>query len=139
MRGRVLPVFIVDPLPGADICVTLTTQPQPADLTVGDAERREPASESRDGLLPELRRLLTESAGTIGYVAYLLETRAAEVDDWAQAQLYDDVSVVAEELVTVKELLGSSVDWDAEAGRLFGGEVPPLEPDDDSEEDTPFE
>jgi hypothetical protein len=83
--------------------------------------------------VPRLRWLLTDSAGTIANVAHQLETSAAEVDDNARAQLYDDVSVLDEELATVKALLGNCVDWDAEAKRLFGGEIPPIAGDEDDE------
>jgi hypothetical protein len=117
-----------------DTTATETQSPEPAPLLSGSSRTpatcralEEPAAAARAGdLVPRLRWLLTESAGTTANVAHLLETSAAEVDDNARAQLYEDVSVLEEELATVKALLGNYVDWDAEVKRLLGGEVPPL-------------
>ena len=70
-------------------------------------------------LLPQLRWLLTHSAGSIADVAHQLETNPFEVDDRAREQLRDDVLVIEEELATLRMLLGS-VDWDAEFKHLLG-------------------
>ena len=75
-----------------------------------------------------------ESAGTIASVAHELETRAAEVDNHARAQLHDDILALDDELATVKTLLGNEVDWDAENGRLLAGEIPPFQIDADDED-----
>ena len=89
-----------------------------------------PAASAQDGeLVPRLRWLLTESAGTIANVAHELETRAAEVDDHARAQLHDDILALDDELATVHTLLGNKVDWDAETRRLLAGEIPPFQID----------
>jgi hypothetical protein len=101
-------------------------------MNLRDGATPEPAAAAQAGeLLPYLRWLLTDAAGTIANVAHHLETRATEVDDDARAHLYDDVSVLDEELTTVKTLLGNQIDWDAEAKHLLGGEIPPPEPRDD--------
>jgi hypothetical protein len=52
------------------------------------------ADSSDDKLIPTLRWLLTDATGTIGEVAHELESRAAEIDDSARAQLRDDVLVL---------------------------------------------
>lgn len=93
-----------------------------------------PAASAQDGeLVPRLRWLLTESAGTIANVAHELETRAADVDDHAREQLHDDILALDDELAAVKTLLGNEVDWDAEIRRLLAGEIPPFQIDADGE------
>lgn len=126
---------LADHVPDVGDHFTLYPHRQAADLPVGRGALPEPASAAAGELVAQLRRLLTESAATIGYGAYLLETSAAEVDDAARVQICDDASVVDEELATVKALLAAPVDWDAEARRLFDGEIPPLPPEGDSEQD----
>jgi hypothetical protein len=84
-------------------------------------------------LLPRLRWLMTESSGTIAYIAHKLETHASELDEDACNQLRDDALVLDEDLATLKALLRGPVDWDAAHGRLIAGEVPPFE--DDADED----
>jgi hypothetical protein len=124
--------------------VTETRSPEPAPLLSERSQTPatcgalpEPAAAARAGdLVPRLRWLLTESAGTTANVAHLLETCAAEVDDNARAQLYEDVSVLEEELATVKALLGNYVDWDAAAKRLLAGEIPPLAGDEDQVDES---
>jgi hypothetical protein len=94
-----------------------------------------PAASAQDGeLVPRLRWLLTESAGTIANVAHELETRAAEVDDHARAQLQDDILALDDELATVQTLLGNEVDWDGETRRLLAGKIPPFQIDADDQD-----
>jgi hypothetical protein len=123
-----------------DTTVTETQTPRPAPL-LSERSRTPatwsalpaPAAAAQAGdLVPRLRWLLTQSAGTTANVAHQLETWAAEVDDNARAQLHEDVSVLDEEVAAVKALLGNYVDWDAEAKRLLDGEIPPLAGDDES-------
>jgi hypothetical protein len=80
--------------------------------------------------LPALRRLLTQAADAIADVAHRVEIDATEVNDNVRAQLADDLLTLDEELATLHALLSQSVDWDAELGRLLGGEIPPHEDDD---------
>lgn len=86
-------------------------------------------------LLPTMRWLMAKASGTLGLIAYQLESRAADIDDDERARLRDDVLVLEDELVTVKALLAGLVDWDAEFGRLLDDELPPsdsdIEPHDD--------
>ena len=108
---------------------------RPVDPTREPAALPGPAASAHDGeLVPRLRWLLTESAGTIANVAHELETRAAEVDDHARAQLQDDILALDDELATVQTLLGNKVDWDAETRRLLAGEIPPFQIDADDED-----
>jgi hypothetical protein len=86
-------------------------------------------------LLPTLRWLLTQASGTIGEVGHQLETRAADIDDGARAQLRDDVLVIDGELAVVKALLLELTDWDAELTRLLEQELPPLDTDPDPDDD----
>ena len=103
---------------------------RPVDPTREPAALPGPAASAQDGeLVPRLRWLLTESAGTIANVAHELETRAAEVDDHARAQLHDDILALDDELATVETMLGNKVDWDAETRRLLAGEIPPFQID----------
>jgi hypothetical protein len=95
----------------------------------------EVADPSGDELLPALRWLLAQASGTIGEVGHQLETRAADIDDRARAQLRDDVLVVDGELAVVKALLLEVIDWDSELGRLLGDELPPPDADAESEDD----
>jgi hypothetical protein len=88
-----------------------------------------------DKLLPQLRWLLTQSAGSIAHVAHQLETRAADVDEHARDQLRDDVLFLDEELATLKARLIAPTDWDAEYEQLLAGEIPPLERDADEDDD----
>lgn len=85
-----------------------------------------------DALLPMMRWRLTEATGTIGEVAHQLETRAADIDDDARAQLRDDVLVLDSELAVVKALLLELIDWDSELARLLNDE---LDTDTDAEDD----
>jgi hypothetical protein len=61
-----------------------------------------------------------------------LETRAAEIDDDARAQLGDDVLVRDGELAVVKALLLELIDWDSGLARLLNDE---LDTDTDAEDD----
>lgn len=88
-----------------------------------------------DELLPTLRWLLAKASGTLGLIAHQLESRAADIDDDERAHLQDDVLVLEDELVTVKALLAGLIDWDGEFGRLLGDELPPFDPDTDSDDD----
>jgi hypothetical protein len=74
-----------------------------------------------------LRWLLTKASGTIGLIAYKLESRAADIDDGARARLRDEVLVLEDELITVKALLAELIDWDLEFGRLLDDELPPFD------------
>lgn len=87
------------------------------------------------GLLARLRWLLSEASGTVGLIAYQLESHAADLDDVARVQLQDDVLVLDDELATVKTLLLEPIDWDSELGRLVEEELPPLDSDADPDED----
>jgi hypothetical protein len=78
-------------------------------------------------LLPTLPWLLTKASGTIGLIAYKLESRAADIDDGARARLRDEVLVLEDELITVKALLAELIDWDLEFGRLLDDELPPFD------------
>lgn len=130
--SRALGAISTDRVTAVDIRLTLSIPPGSDDLKLRGRALPEPAAAAQAGeLLPWLRSLLTDSAGTIANVAHQLETRAAEIDNDARAQLQDDISVLEDELDAAKGLLGNSVDWDAEAKRLFDGEIPPLEWDDD--------
>jgi hypothetical protein len=80
-----------------------------------------------EALVPALRWLLTQASGTIGLVAHHLESRAADIDDEARAQLRDDVVVLEDELGTVKALLAELIDWDWELGRMLNDELPPFD------------
>jgi hypothetical protein len=80
-------------------------------------------------LLRRLRRLMTESSGTIANIAHQLEIRAPELDDDAWDQLRDDVLVLDEDIETLKALLVEPADWDTAHGRLIAGEIPPFEED----------
>jgi hypothetical protein len=86
-------------------------------------------------LLRRLRRLMTESSGTIANIAHQLETRAAELDDDACDQLRDDVLVLEEDIATLKGQLVAPVDWDAEHERLIAGELPSFEDDFDEDDE----
>ena len=87
-----------------------------------------------DELLPTLRWLLTQAAGTIGEVAHHLEIRATDIDDGARAHLRDDVLVLDGELAVVKALL-ADIDWDSELRRLLNDDLPPFNTDADPEDD----
>lgn len=89
-----------------------------------------------DELVPALRWLLTQATGTIGEVSHELETRAADIDDGARAQLRDDVLSLDGELAVVKALLIERHDWDSELKRLLTDEVPPFDTDTDSADDA---
>jgi hypothetical protein len=118
-----------------DIRLILYRRQRPADPTREPEALPGPAASAQDGeLVPRLRWLLTESAGTIANVAHELETRAAEVDDHARAQLQDDILALDDELATVHTLLRNEVDWDAETRRLLAGEIPPFQIDADDED-----
>jgi hypothetical protein len=88
-----------------------------------------------DELVPTLRWLLTKASGTIGLIAHHLETRAADIDDGARAQLRDDVGVVEDELITITALLAGLIDWDSEFGRLLEDELPPFDTDTEIDDD----
>ena len=87
-----------------------------------------------DELLPTLRWLLPQAAGTIGEVSHQLESRAADIDDSARTQLRDDVLVLEGELAVVKALLIELHDWDSELRRLLEGELPSFDSDMDPED-----
>jgi hypothetical protein len=86
-------------------------------------------------LVPTLRRLLTQSSGTIARVVDELETRGTVIDDAGLAQVRDDVFVVDEELTILKAMLLGDFDWDSELQQLLDGEMPPLEYDPDADGD----
>jgi hypothetical protein len=103
----------------------------PADLD--HLELSDLAGPIRDELVPTLRWHLTRATGTIGEVAHELESRAADIDDRAREQLRDDVLVLEGELAVVKALLFELIDWDSELKRLFTGELPPFDTDENDE------
>jgi hypothetical protein len=107
----------------------------PVSVNVPSLEEWRVAAPAGDELLSRLRRLLTQANGTIGEVAHQLETRAADIDDGARVQLRDDVLVLDGELAVVKALLAELIDWDSELKWLLDGELPPLDPDIDAEDD----
>ena len=78
---------------------------------------------------------MTESSGTLAYIAHQLETRAGELDDDACEQLRDDVLTLEDDIATLKALLLTPVDWDAEHRRMIAGELPPFEDDFDEDDD----
>lgn len=88
-----------------------------------------------DELPVALRWLVAQASGTIAEVAHLLETRAADIDDPARAQLREDLLVLDGDLAVVKALLVELSDWDSELSRLLKDEIPPLDPDTDAEDD----
>ena len=114
----------------ADLRLTLHKVPTGSELPSAPNPIPSPVADLSSGeLLPQLRWLLTQSAGTVADVAHQVETHPFEVDDRAREQLRDDVLVIEEELGTLKMLL-ASVDWDAEFQDLLGEENAP--PDSDS-------
>jgi hypothetical protein len=132
--SRALGTFGPDDATGADVRLSLCRTQRPVDPIREPGALPGPAASAQDGdLLPRLRWLLTQSAGTIANVAHELETRAAEVDDHAREQLHDDLLALDDELAAVKRLLGNEVDWDAEIRRLLAGEIPPFQIDADDE------
>jgi hypothetical protein len=115
-----------------DIRVSVGNHRHPAAPTTGSSANPGSGAEpAADELLPTLRWLLTQSAGAIADAAHRLETRAADVDDAARAQLADDLRVLDEEVATLKALLAPPIDWDADMERLLRGEVPGCQDDAD--------
>jgi hypothetical protein len=96
----------------------------------------DPAKVEAGALLRRLRWLMTESSGTIAYVAHQLESRGVELDDDACDQLHEDVLVLDEDIANLKSLLLPTVDWDAEHERLIAGEIPPFEDEPEEDDDT---
>jgi hypothetical protein len=126
-----------DDVTAVDICLTIHKRKQPPQLQPGPSPNHQQSAELEAGeLLRWLRRLMTESSGTVANIAHQLETRAADLADDACDQLRDDVLVLEEDIAMLKGLLVTRVDWDAAHERLIAGEVPPFEDDsDDDEED----
>ena len=112
----------------ADLRLTLHKVPMQKDLPAAPASTPMPSGELLSGTLPQLRWLLTQSAGTIADVAHQLETHPFDVDDRGREQLRDDVLVIDEELATLKRLL-AFVDWDAELQGLLDEENSPPDGD----------
>ena len=108
----------------ADLRLTLHKVPTRSEPPAAPAPKPTPSAEPLSGTLPQLRWLLTQSAGTVADVAHQLETHPFEVDDGGREQLRDDVLVIEEELATLKRLL-AFVDWDAELQDLLGENSPP--------------
>ena len=108
----------------ADVRLTLHKASTRNELPAAPSPEPAPAADLVSGRLPELRWLLTQSAGTMADVAHQLETRPFDVDDRAREQLRDDVLVIEEELAMLKGLL-AVVDWDAEFQGVLGEENPP--------------
>jgi hypothetical protein len=124
-----------DDVTAVDIYLTIHKRKQPLQLQPDPSPNPQRSAELEAGeLLRRLRRLMTESSGTVANIAHQLETRAAELDDDACDQLRDDVLVLEEDIAMLKGLL-ARVDWDAAHERLIAGEVPPFEDDDDEDED----
>lgn len=125
-----------DDVTAVDIHLTVHRRQQPQLPTpYGWPNPPDPAKLEAGALLRRLRWLMTESSGTIAYVAHQLESRRAELDEDACDQLRDDVSVLDEDIASLKALLDATVDWDAEHGRLIAGDVPPFEDELDEEDD----
>jgi len=121
---------------GVEIRLAVRKQSDPG--TPADEQTVDPLQVTRsmgNELLPALRWLLTHASGTIGEVVHQLESRAADIDDGARAQLRDDVHVVDGELAVVKALLLELIDWDSELRRLLEDELPPLGTDTDPDGD----
>jgi hypothetical protein len=132
---QALQEFGDDDVVGVEVRLTVHKLARPQERASNRSANSEPAAPAaEDRLLPRLRWLLTQSAGTVAEVAYELEARASDVDDAAREQLRDDLLVLYEELATLASLL-APVDWDAEYGRLLDGEVPPLEDDIDEDDE----
>jgi hypothetical protein len=124
-----------DDVTAVDIYMTIHKRKRPP-LLQPDPPNPQQSAESEAGeLLRRLRRLMTESSGTVANIAHQLETRAAELDDDACDKLRDDVLVLEEDIAMLKGLLVARVDWDAAHERLIAGEVPPFEDDTDHDDD----
>jgi hypothetical protein len=123
-----------DDVTAVDIHFTVHRRQQPPPPTrFGWPSPPDPAKLEAGALVRRLRWLMTESSGTIAYIAHQLESRAAELDDEARDQLREDLFVLDEDVACLKAGLDATVDWDVEHGRLIAGEVPPFE--DDLDED----
>ena len=112
----------------ANLRLTLHKVPMRSELPAAPTAKPIPSAEPLSGTLPQLRWLLTQSAGTVADVAHQLETHPFDVDDRTREQLRDDVLVIEEELATLKGLL-DFVDWDAELRDLLGEQSSPPDPD----------
>jgi hypothetical protein len=132
MWEHAMKVFGSDGLTSADIRLTVHRRGQET-VPIAKPDPR-PADSAAAPLVPQLRWLLTQSAGTIADAAHRLETGGGGLDEQLREQLRDDVLVIDEELAALKALLVAPADWDAEYGRLLAGEVPPLESDSDDED-----
>jgi hypothetical protein len=127
--------FSGDSVPAADNHVTVHPRELPAELKPEPRPALGPPGDVEAGeLLSRLGWLLTHASGKIADVAHHLETRAADLDDYAREQLRDDLLALHEELAPLTALL-EPVDWDAEHGRLLAGEIPPFQDNLDDEQD----
>lgn len=132
-----LAAFDGDERLGIEIRLAVRKRGEPGSPAEGQRlDRPEVAGSIGHELVPTLRWLLTQAAGTIGDVSYQLEIHAADIDDGERAQLRDDVLVLDAELAIINSLLIELHDWDSELGRLLKGELPPFNkatdpPDDD--------
>ncbi|HEY6526820.1 MAG TPA: hypothetical protein VIY10_23740 [Solirubrobacteraceae bacterium] len=126
-----------DDVTAVDIHLTVhRREEQPPSTPYGWPSPPDPAKLEAGALLRRLRWLMTESSGTIAYIAHQLESRAGELDEDACDQLREDVLVLDEDIAGLKAFLAATVDWDAEYGRLMAGEIAPFEDDLDEEDDT---
>jgi hypothetical protein len=120
-----------DALAAVDIQLTVRKRPG----AVGEPKQpRLGVNATDDELVPRLRWLVSDAAGTIGDLAHRLERRATEIDDQARAELRKDLVILEDELEAVRGLLMSPADWDAKLRRLLEDEVPPFEDHTDPED-----
>jgi hypothetical protein len=115
----------------ASYLVTRWGLAQPLKLHPAPAPSSTLAGSEPAELVPRLRWLLTQSAGSIADVAHQLETRGGQIDASARKMLERDVLFLEEEVSDLLALIRQPTDWDAEYGRLLDGEIPPLEDEED--------
>lgn len=123
-----------DDVTAVDIHLTVHKRQQPQLPPPGWPNLQRADDLEAGDLLRRLRWLMTESSGTLAYIAHQLETRGAELDDDACEQLRDDVLTLEDDIATLKAFLLAPVDWDAEHRRMIAGELPPFEDDFDEDD-----
>ncbi len=128
--------FCDDEVTAVDITVTVRKRHRsPESGATPSTKSRRPAEVEGGTPLPQLRRLMTQSSGTIADAVHQVELHGPDLDHDARALLRDDVRVVEEELEMLKLLLLAPADWDAEYDRLLSGEIPPFDDGDADDED----
>jgi hypothetical protein len=125
-----------DDVTAVDIHLTVHKRQQPQLPPPGWPNLQRPVGLEDGDLLRRLRWLMSESSGTLAYIAHQLETRDAELDEDACEQLRDDVLVLEDDMAVLKALLLAPVDWDAEHGRLIAGELSPFQDDCDEDDEN---